>query len=118
MSKRTNIFVTVRSFCISALPPRSQNLETFIKTACIHKHIAALNNTIHHAEQNVHCTFPNMTIMQLIILFNGDYNHFFPLLHTVTSVGSEEAKQNSKQSGELIQAMISSHLILTEWDYF
>lgn len=57
---------------------KSQNLllfETFIKTACTRKHIAALNNAIHHVEHH-HCSYANMTIMQLIIVFNGDNNHF------------------------------------------
>lgn len=49
--------------------------ETFIKAACIHKHIAALNNAIHHVEHPAHYSYPNMTIMQLIIAFNGDHNH-------------------------------------------
>lgn len=74
------IYLSQSSFCRLALPPRSQSLsffEKFIKTAHIHKHIAALNNAIHHVEQHMHCSFPNMTIMQLIIVFNEDYNHFF-----------------------------------------
>lgn len=64
-------------FCSSVLPQSLLLFGTLIKTACMHKHIAALNNAIHHVEQHVHCSFSNTTIMQLIIVFNGDCNHFF-----------------------------------------
>lgn len=56
--------------------------------------------------------FPNMTIMKLITVFNGDNNHFFPLQHTVSG---KKAKQNLMQGRKW---MISSHLILRGLDYF
>lgn len=106
MYNLTNILCLEQLEIPAAISYLSSLFRTFIKSPCIHKHIAALNNAIHHVELHVLQFFSTLTIMLLIIVFNGDNNHIFHYCTLLLLLAARRQEQNLKQSGKSIHAII------------
>lgn len=105
MNKLTNILCLEQWETPAAISYPSSLFRTFIKSPCIHKHIAALNNAIHHVELHMYYSFSTLTIMLLIIVFNGDNNHIFHYCRLLLVSAARKQEQNLKH-GKSIHAII------------